>query len=261
MALLAAIIHLASEQALPPWLGRAAQAWLLEAVRRVDPALADHLHSGQTRRPYTVSAPRGVESDYWLRITSVSPGLTAVLTDSVLPNLNGTIRLAGTEVSVKQVDTDGHPWAGRSDFEVLARQSFDTEPRRYRIEFATPTAFHRDGLIVPLPLPLLVYGSLIHAWNLFSPLPLPVPLLEFVERHVGIARHRIATRMVQFGDSEQHIGFTGTSSFILLRPERTGLSADEYRQRAQLLNLLTRFAFYTGVGVRTAVGMGQVRPY
>src|SRR5207247_1043338 len=102
---------------------------------------------------------------------------------------------------------------------------------------------------------------LIHAWNLFSPLPLPVPLLEFVERCVGVARHRIATRMVQFGDSERQIGFTGMSSFILMRRERTGLSVDEYRQRAQTLNLLTQFAFYTGVGVRTAVGMGQVRPF
>ncbi len=261
MGLLAAVIHLAPDQALPPWLGRAAQAWLLDSVRSVDPVLADTLHAGQTRRPYTVSAPRGVEGERWLRITSVSPDLSAVLAESILPNLSSAIRLAGTEIKVTAVDGGEHSWSGQSDFETLARQAFDAEPQRLGLEFATPTAFHREGLIVPLPLPSLVYGSLIHAWDLFSPVSLPIPLRDFVERYVGIARHRIATRMVQFGDSEQHIGFTGTCSYALMRQERTGLSVDEYRQRAQTLALLTRFAFYTGVGVRTAVGMGQVRPF
>lgn len=261
MALLAAVIYLESEQPLPPWLGRAAQAWLLEGVRRADPALADSLHTGQARRPYTVSAPRGDERGRWLRITSVSAPLSAVLTDSILPGLGGPIRLASAEIAVKSVEVEGHPWAEHSDFEALARQAFEAEPSRLNLEFATPTAFHRDGLVVPLPLPSLIFGSLIHAWDLFSPVPLPVPVLEFVERYVGIARHRITTRMVQFGDSQQHIGFTGTASFAVIRRERTGLSADEYRLRAQILNLLTRFAFYTGVGVRTTVGMGQVRPF
>jgi CRISPR-associated endoribonuclease Cas6 len=260
MALLAAVVHLSPGETPTPWLGRAAQAWLLESVRRADPTLADSLHTGQGRRPYTVSAPRGSDGDRWLRITSVDADLSAVLTDAVLPELRGPLRLAGSELTVTGFEIEKHPWAGQSAFETLARCAFDAAepPSHLNLEFATPTAFHRDGLTIPLPLPALVYGGLIHTWNLFSPLPLPVPLLDFVERSVGIARHRLATRMVQFGNSERHIGFTGAASFVLLG--RTNLPMSEYRQRAQALDLLTRFAFYTGVGVRTAVGMGQVRP-
>jgi CRISPR-associated endoribonuclease Cas6 len=262
MSLLAAVIHLHPAQALSPWLGRAAQAWLLESVRRVDPALAGTLHGGQSRRPYTISAPRGEPADRWLRITSLSADLTAVLTEAILPRLDGPIRLADAEVRVAAVETGGNPWAGRSDFETLARAAFDPGSLDLHpgFEFATPTAFHRDGLIVPLPLPVLIYGGLIHAWNSFSPLPLPVVLDGFAERCVGVARHRIATCMVQFGSSERCIGFTGTASFAILPQERTGLTVDEYRQRAQALDLLARFAFYAGIGVRTAVGMGQARP-
>jgi CRISPR-associated endoribonuclease Cas6 len=115
-------------------------------------------------------------------------------------------------------------------------------------------------LIVPLPLPALVYGSLIHAWNAFSPLPLPVLLDGFAGRFVGVARHKITTRMVQFGQSERHVGFVGTAYFSIAPQERTGLTPDDYRQRVQALDLLTRFAFYAGIGLRTAVGMGQARP-
>jgi CRISPR-associated endoribonuclease Cas6 len=262
MSLLAAVIHFHSEQALSPWLGRAAQAWLLEAVRRVDPALAEALHGGQSRRSYTISVPRGDPADRWLRITSLSADLTAVLTEAILPRLDRPIRLADAEIQVTAVETGGHPWAGRSDFETLARASFDLGPPDLHpgFEFATPTAFHHDGLVIPLPLPALVYGGLIHAWNSFSPLPLPASLDGFAGRYVGVARHRIATRMVQFGQSERHVGFTGTASFAIVPQERTGLTVDEYRQRVQALDLLARFAFYAGIGLRTAVGMGQARP-
>ncbi len=262
MSLLAAVLHVQADRALPSWLGRAAQAWLLERIRCAAPKLAEALHDGQMRRPYTISGPRGQGTDRWLRITSLSVDLTMLLSDAILPALRGqSLKLAGVEICIRAVETATHAWAGRSDYEALARLAFDSESLvAPGLEFSTPTTFHHDGLAVPVPLPSLVYGSLIHAWDSFSPLPLPAPLLPFVERCVGIARHRIATRMVQFGGSEQHVGFIGTACYVVVPQPSSGLSPGEYRQRVQLLDLLTRFAFYSGVGARTAVGMGQVRP-
>ena len=264
MTLLAVVLHVQAEQpqTLPRWLGRAAQAWLLGEVQRVDPALADRLHGGQVRRPYTISGPRGDPPDRWLRITSLSADLTAILSERILPQLNQgdtSLHLAGAEIRVTGVDSAAHEWAGRSDYETLARAAFDSPRLQVDFEFATPTAFHHNGLVIPLPLPALVYGSLIQAWNSFSPLPLPVSLDGFAGRSVGIARHRIATRMVQFGPAEQHLGFTGSAHYTVMPQAQTGLTPDEYRQRVQILDLLGRFAFYAGVGQRTPVGMGQVR--
>ncbi len=76
--LLAAVIHLSSDKPLPPWPGRAAQAWLLATVRRADPSLANVLHSGQSRRPYTIGI---LPNEATLRITSVSADLSALLID------------------------------------------------------------------------------------------------------------------------------------------------------------------------------------
>jgi CRISPR-associated endoribonuclease Cas6 len=262
LSLLAAVLHVQADRALPSWLGRAAQAWLLEQIRRTDPVLAGSLHGGQTRRPYTISGPRGQGTGRWLRITSLSADLAAVLSDTILPTLRGqSLKLAGVEIGIRAVETATHAWAGCSDYETLARLAFESESLPAPgFEFDTPTTFHHDGLAVPVPLPSLVYGSLIRAWDSFSPLPLPTSLLPFVERCVGIARHRIATRMVQFGGSERHVGFIGTACYVVVPQPSSGLSPGEYRQRVQLLDLLTRFAFYSGVGARTAVGMGQVRP-
>lgn len=267
--LLAAVIYLTLNSD-RQWLGRAAQAWLLESVRQVNPTLADRLHHEHAQRPYTISVPRrmpgssGGESGCWLRITSVSADLSAVLIESILPRLSAgeAIQLADADAEIVGVITENHPWAGRADFETLVHAAFDPEtmpPLRHSLEFATPTVFHRAGMAIPLPMPTLVFGSLIRVWNTFSPVSLPVPMLDFVEKFVGITRHRITTRLVQFGTSERHIGYVGTVGYVVMPLEKTALTADEYRQRVQVLDMLARFAFYTGVGARTAVGMGQTR--
>jgi CRISPR-associated endoribonuclease Cas6 len=260
VSLLAAVIEVDGPQTMPAWLGRAAQAWLLNEVRRVDPALATWLHDHQQRRPYTISAPRGENDQRWLRVTSVNSDLTALLLEQLFPTLQ-IIKLAGIDLAVRRVLTDKHEWAGQSDFESLARRIFDENPERAPgFEFATPTAFHSGGLSVPLPLPGLIYGSLVLAWNTFSPVALPVTMGDFVDQCIGVARHRIASRMVRIGEQEQQVGFTGKVQFVVVPQAKSGFSVDEYRVRLQMLELLTQFAFYVGVGVRTTVGMGQMRP-
>jgi CRISPR-associated endoribonuclease Cas6 len=190
-ALLAAVIHLDLKTD-RQWLGRAAQAWLLESVRQVESTLADRLHVEHAQRPYTISVPRRIpgsstsDSGYYMRITSSSADLSAVLTESILPGLKvgETIRLADADAIITEAMTENHPWAGQADFETLAHSAFAPDaapPLRHTLEFATPTVFHRAGLAIPLPIPKLVFGSLIRAWNTFSPVPLPVQMLDVVE--------------------------------------------------------------------------------
>ena len=310
--LLAAVILLDSETALQRWSGRGAQAWLLDNIRRIDPALARKLHetSGKSnRRPYTVSVmpsqavsylerqsgesgtdknesvgnprapdvfhglsePSGSDNTHYrnksiLRVTSLSADLTAALGENVFPNIRteGVIWLNGVEAQVKSIQTDEHPWSGNSSFEGLAQKTLispeisDQMHDTLAWEFATPTAFHQNGLTMPLPLPGLVFGSLIQAWDHFSPLPLPVVLGSFVEQNVGISRHRLATRLVKFGSKEQHIGFVGTTDYRIV-PEHSELPSSDFVQRVRLLAMLSQFAFFAGVGIRTTVGMGQTR--
>src|SRR5262249_24296261 len=140
------------------------------------------------------------------------------------PNVlaEGICRLNGTEAKIIGLQRENHPWCGKSSFEVLAQQSLTPDESRngeienLRWEFATTKEFHKCGLSMPIPIPSLVFGSLIQAWDQFSPLPLPLTMGSFVERHVGVSRHRISTRLVKFGKSEQHIGFVGDVHYHII---------------------------------------------
>jgi CRISPR-associated endoribonuclease Cas6 len=176
-----------------------------------------------------------------------------------LPQLHSIV-LANMTLKVNRVQTDATGWAGQATFEELGKQAFERPMMQsHTIEFATPTAFHRGGLSVPMPLPELVFGNLVQAWNQFSPVALPVMMNVFVEQCVGVAKHRIATRMMMISGQERQVGFVGSVEFMVMGQEKSGYSEQEYRLCVQSLELLTKYAFYVGVGVRTAVGMGQVR--
>src|SRR5690348_11185847 len=123
MSLLAAIIPIDAPAGRLPWLGRAAQAWFLTQVRRADPALADALHSGQSRRRYTVGVVKS-EDRYFLRITSLSAALSDLVIGNILPNIGTGATLAGIEIHFASPQLENNPWAGRSDYEQLARETF-----------------------------------------------------------------------------------------------------------------------------------------
>jgi CRISPR-associated endoribonuclease Cas6 len=170
--------------------------------------------------------------------------------------------------------------------------------RRVALDFASPTAFHRTGpltpnsssqgngereatvlapeqdrrkatgdvdsplpphgrgagddgrqLTIPLPLPELVLGSLLARWNVFAPLTLPDDVRRYAQECLAVSRYRLQSHAVQFGQAIS-VGFTGQCQY-------TALVWDPYWLR--VVSLLAAYAFYSGVGLRTTVGMGQVR--
>ena len=103
---------------------------------------------------------------------------------------------------------------------------------------------------MPLPLPELVFGSLLQRWNAFAPLTLPEEVRRYAQECLAVSRYRLQTRMLQFG-AAMSVGFVGQCQY-------TALVWDAYWLRA--IALLAAYAFYSGVGIRTTVGMGRVYP-
>jgi CRISPR-associated endoribonuclease Cas6 len=260
---------------LPANLGRAAHAWFLNQVRAADPAIAQALHEPNQERPFTVSNLQGrnpasgrsrvsdqlvsPERSYALRLTSFWPELSALLLERLLPNLpEQTLDLAGATCRVVSVTTDGtaHPWAGQTSFQDLVQQhtlSPALPPRQVTLHFASPTVFRSGGANVPLPLPGLVFESLVRRWNAFAPLQIPLEIRRFADEAMVIARYHLHTERVAFGEEGErgaYPGFVGTCSYAFLVHDRYWLG---------LIHLLAAFAFYAGVGARTTMGLGQVR--
>jgi len=263
----------------PANLGRAAHAWFLDQVRAAAPAVAQALHAPNQERPFTVSNLQGrnpasgrsrvseplanqllsPERTYFLRLTSFWPELSTLLVERLLPGLpEQTIELAGGSLRIVSIATDGavHPWAGQSSFQDLVQQHTlrtTMPPRQVTLHFTSPTVFRSSGVNVPLPLPGLVFESLVRRWNAFAPLQIPLEIRRFADECLVIARYRLQTERVVFGEEGErgaYPGFVGTCSYAFLVHDRYWLG---------LIHLLAAFAFYAGVGARTTMGLGQAR--
>ncbi len=190
MTLLSAVLELAAtaDATVPPHLGRAAHAVLLGLVAEVRPDRAADLHDGEGTRPFTASSLLGLPADggaegrveagrvYHLRFTALEPDLAGTLKE-ILGRLPGRrLHLEGAELEVKGAtwSPEGHPWAAETTYEEMAVQHLTGEapPARVALHFATPTTFRSGGRNVPLPLPGLVFGSLLERWNRFAPVEL-----------------------------------------------------------------------------------------
>jgi CRISPR-associated endoribonuclease Cas6 len=262
---------------LPAYLGRATHAWLLDQVRSLDPALAASLHQPNQERPFTVSNLWGAgrlptfgkvgnlpasmalapDRPCYLRLTSYEPALSALLADKLLPELPPTISLAGATLRVLGATTDPaqHPWAGQTTTQelLLAHTLHGEPPAGLTMHFASPTVFRSQELLLPLPLPKLVFEGLARRWNATAAVALPPEVVRFAEECLAISRHRLRTERVTFGEQGEHgvfPGFLGHVGYAFRVKDRYWMG---------LIHLLAAFSLYAGVGQRTAMGMGQAR--
>ncbi len=251
---------------MPRHLGRAAHALLLRLIAERDAALATELHDGSGPRPYTCSdvvGARGVgaarelspDETVWLRFTGLSTPVSAHLL-ALGAEPPDTVEVDGQKLSVigATLDPDKHPWAGTDSYTALCDRFLHAPGppgTRLRLQHASPTTFRSQGTNVPLPLPSLVYGSLLGRWQALAPVALSPDTRRYAEEMVALSMYRLSTRPVQLGPHAIQIGFVGSSGYALL-------NADRYW--ANVLRLLSAYSFYAGLGAHTTMGMGQTRP-
>lgn len=173
------------------------------------------------------------------------------------------------------VMSDDHSgWTGFSSLNTLVQevqvQKLNTiQP--LNLEFASLTTFNWSNqqnriygnYYATLPLPHYIFPMLANRWVDL----VPPELGQLVQRDriaqyiqdegIIIHDHDIRTHHVMFTNHPQR-GFVGTCTYHLRGPDEATTPDAPLTVRQQLL-LLARFAFYAGVGYKTAMGMGQVR--
>ncbi len=251
---------------LPGFLGRANYAATLSRLSEVDPALARRIHDVDGPKPLTCSGLLGVyrgaksvtvepEKPVQVRVTGLISEVSEALMRALLEESPKTWELENHRFIVQEVvcDAGRHPWSGRTSYELLAATQLtrlETLDRQVTLEFTSPTAFKSKEMTMPVPLPGLVFGSLVERWNAFSPVALSPEMRRYGEEVMAISRYRLESFPVVSKDGAQRIGGVGSVTYRALTNDRYWLS---------LMNMLADFAFYSGVGAQTATGMGQVR--
>lgn len=168
---------------------------------------------------------------------------------------------------------DASRWTGSISFSGLVEKARNLRLPFYEtleLEFATLTTFHRGNASSPygkyyalLPFPQYVFPWLAKRWHELAP-PELADIIQseridhyIQEEGVIIEDHALQTHCVQFSHHAQR-GFLGTCTYNLRGPDKESVPPGQLSIRQQLV-LLSWLAFYTGVGYKTTMGMGQLR--
>ncbi len=265
---------------LPLWWGRAAHRLLLKIVEQYDPALASGLHDDDGPRPFTVSNLIGrfpkqtldMEGMYTLRFTALQANLAAILRQAaqdgplapgaaieldyhpfqvIEPQLAISDQQSAT--GEQQSKINHHPSKILTSYADLSAPYLLGQrpaPRHLRLELASPTAFKSGGKHVPLPLPDLVFGSLLERWNAFAPIAFPPETRRYAAECLAITRYDLHTHSLPWKSGGLRVGAVGEIRYVTLNYDRYWMS---------VLATLGELAFYAGVGVSTGMGLGQCR--
>lgn len=139
----------------------------------------------------------------------------------------------------------------------------------FTLDFTSLTTFNRSSqrqgeystYYARLPLPQYLFTGLARRWQELAPANLAgLVQREAIEAYIAdegvvIEDYDLKTHMVRFVNHPQR-GFVGNCTYILRGPEAPATEDAPLTVRQQIL-LLTRLAFYTGIGYKPAMGMGQ----
>ncbi len=250
----------------PGHLGRAVHALLLRWLSSVDEPLARRWHDDSGVKPWACSSlvgarrmatdSRAVSADrtYWFRLCTLERETSAALLQ-VAESLPEAADLDGRPFRVLGATADpaAHPWAATADYATLAAPHLlagEKPPRRVALDFVSPTAFHVNGMNMPVPLPDLVFGGLADRWNAFSPVAVSPEVRRFCQTGLALNSFRLKSRGLPMKDGNLQIGGVGTARYVSVRYDR-------YWQG--VVTLMAEYALFASVGRGTAWGMGQAR--
>ena len=277
---ISAVIHLSPPEdvTLRPTMGHHAHAVFLSLLRIGNPKMAEEAHATSAQKPFTVSPliAKGTRhrnqlrleagTDCKLRFTFLSDALFAHFAPVFFTDPLPSVRLGQATFQVNRLittgtETDG--WGNTTTYEELI-ETVETATRM-QVRFYSPTAFRaltprgqnrRDEAAIDL---VRCYQSWVNKWNAFAPMQIDKRrLLDFVERHAGLTAVDSKNRVLDFGRNRIR-GFVGSCAYqFYTEPETTDTSERDI-EMLRWVNLLADYAFYSGTGYKTTMGMGQTR--
>lgn len=260
-------------------MGRASQQLAFKIIQQHSAALSEAVHDSQDLKPFTTSSLLYGDSASplvgsvragdraWVRFTALTRPVTAAFYEyAAEPPVEEEYDKQMWEVEGVATALSEHQWTGNSSYRDLCAENTDKQARKITLHFATPTTFHSKGIDVPLPMPSLVFRSLLDRWNAFAPESLSTDILNFAEQYVAVTRYRTETAMPGGKQRSKHAGFIGDVTFTILNdnpslakhdPDLERLLAHAHNEYSRLIITLTEFAFFSGVGRQTTTGMGM----
>ncbi|MBW4566394.1 MAG: CRISPR system precrRNA processing endoribonuclease RAMP protein Cas6 [Mojavia pulchra JT2-VF2] len=229
-------ISLVAAAPLPPTLGRAIHAQCFQWFANTDDALAEYLHQ-QESVPFTLTIEYTAPKKMQLRITLLKQELLAPLLWGLHSDLGGEIILAGVRCRLSE-------WIDISQTSSFAKLVQIPGQNIIKLQFLSPTSFKQSGAVQPFPLPDLVFNGLLRRWNNFAPTQLKFPEIKW---NSLVSAFELKTYSLKLEGGAE----IGAQGWVMYRfPDS---------EQAKIATVLAHFAHFSGVGRKTAMGMGQTR--
>jgi CRISPR-associated endoribonuclease Cas6 len=233
----------------------------LNILNKENKNLAKEIHDLKSEKPITVSPfLKGAKFSNGYSFISPEEHVTFRITylkeELLEPIIKGFISLSAKrepmelgngKILIEKVDMQKSPQANFTSFEEILSKAKDD--KTIALEFSSPTSFRSRGEQKLFPLPELVFSSLLKKWNAFSEIKIPQEI-EKEFKKIRVTRFRLKTELVNFS-KYKIIGFIGKVIYEL--PETIN------KENKKIINALSDFAFYSGIGYKTTMGLGQTR--
>ena len=204
---------------------------------------AEKLHESGLH-PYTQHLERRTDGWYWI-VSALNEQATAVILQDALLRLN--------EIEIKRHEKR-LAITQRKYYELsekdLAQSFYEQDGSRYiSVRFVTPTAFKRDGQYLNYPDIRSIYLNLMNKYDACSERDSlrDEDTLEQLVRSTTLARYRLHSTIF----SLEGIRIPSFAGELTLRIGGT-------RTMSSFAGMLFRFGEYSGIGIKTSLGMGAI---
>jgi len=230
-----------SEEKLSYQIASAMHGILMEYVDRI---YGDYLHENRLK-PFSQSVLDIQENTFLWRICTLTEDAKIKIINRLVEEKefylkHRNLRLQVCEKTLREISYDA----------LIEEYYFQEQGRNITIEFYSPTAFKSQGTYVFIPTVRLIFQSLIQKYDYFSQETAigSEEVMEHIEKYVSIVRYRL--RSVRFSlEGTKVPAFVGMVTFRVKGPQ----------QLVNLIKMLAVFGQYSSVGIKTALGMGQMR--
>ena len=238
--------------------GESLHAMFFNLLSKQDKAKAKLLHDDKRVKAFSISPilpyPSFVKGkrklkvgkEYFFRITFLVDEWYLLFMESFLFQ-GAKLNLQNKKIEITEVKT-----VSKSDkrcrfieYDKLIKRAGESSKIKFKFHSTTTFRVGEQHLIYPKP--DILFYSLKNKWESFSDYQLQLSQDDL--KKLYISRYDLNSTMEKF-NSYKIKGFRGSCEYEL----SNGLTAQQRKD----LNLLADFAFYSGVGYKTTMGLGQV---
>lgn len=249
--------------------GKKIHGFLFNAMREANEEISEQVHKLPDLKPFTVSPIFGTrygkptliekEKTYRMRVTFLEDKIFELFTTKVMRDriLKKTFRIGSIEFLITKVILDQTRSYWASVFSPKDYIKENTELRKeITLSFVTPTLFRIGDLHLSKPDAEKTYVGLLKKFNKYSDVKIDESIVEELKK-IRIVKDDTNEKKVFFENFYLQ-GFVGDVTFSIDNLSGEA-NEDVSKELLTTFNILSEFAFYSGVGYKTTMGLGQTK--